>query len=134
MEATFPATTTSRGTLWTGIGLSGFAILFLLWDSIIKIMLHPIVLETMKIIDVPERLAMIIGIEELICVLVYLFPRTAVFGAVLLTGHLGGATAIQLRSGAPAFNIVFPAIIGLLIWGGLLLREPRLRALFPWRS
>jgi len=73
-----------------------------------------------------------IGIAELLCVLTYVFPRTAVLGAVLLTGYLGGATATKVRLGDPSF--LFPVFIAVLVWGGLYLRDGRLRALLPFRD
>jgi len=75
-----------------------------------------------------------IGIIQLICVVLYLVPRTAVLGALLLTGYLGGAVASQLRVGAPLLShTLFPIYVAALLWGGLYLREPRLRALLPFR-
>ncbi|HEX9108038.1 MAG TPA: DoxX family protein, partial [Longimicrobiales bacterium] len=73
-----------------------------------------------------------IGIAELLCVLAYAFPRTAVLGAVLLTGYLGGATASKVRLGDPSF--LFPVVIAVLLWGGLYLRDERLRALLPFTT
>ena len=70
-----------------------------------------------------------IGLIELACLAIYAIPRTAVLGAILLTGYLGGAIATQVRAESTLFSIIFPAIIGALIWGGLFLRDARLRAL-----
>jgi hypothetical protein len=70
-------------------------------------------------------------VTELICLALYAFPRTAVFGAVLLTGYLGGAVATNLRADTPMFNVAFPFIIGAFVWAGMLLRERRLLALLP---
>jgi DoxX-like family len=76
---------------------------------------------------------LMIGLIELVCLALYILPRTAVLGAILLTGFLGGAFAINLRAGMPTFNQIFPFIIGALMWGGLYLRERRLGALLPVR-
>jgi hypothetical protein len=74
-----------------------------------------------------------IGILLLVCTLVYLIPRTAILGAVMLTGYLGGAVAIQMRAGSPPFENVFPVLFGILVWAGVYLRECRLCAIFPLR-
>jgi hypothetical protein len=80
-------------------------------------------------------LSVIIGVIELICVIIYTIPRTSVLGAILQTGYLGGAVAIQLRIGAPLFSTaLFPIYIGILAWGGLYLRDDRLRTLIPLRT
>jgi hypothetical protein len=73
-----------------------------------------------------------LGLLELVCLVLYVVPRTAVLGAILLTGYLGGATAAQVRIGAPLFTrVLFPVYVGVLVWGGLFLREDRLRTLIP---
>lgn len=123
------------GTIvWIGRIVSGLAVLFLLFDDVIKaLQLAPAVEATVQL-GYPERLVVVIGILELICLAIYAFPRTAVLGAILLTGYLGGAIATQVRAGAHLFPIVFPMIMGALTWGGLFLREPRLGTLIPLRS
>ncbi len=73
------------------------------------------------------------GVLLLVCTAVYVIPRTAVLGAILLTGYLGGATAAQVRVNHPLFETVFPVMFGVLIWAGAVLREDRLRALIPLR-
>jgi hypothetical protein len=80
----------------------------------------------------PASLITPIGISELTCTILYLIPRTSVLGAILVTGYLGGATVTHLRVGDPAF--VGAVIAGIFVWGGLFFREPRLRALIPFRS
>jgi hypothetical protein len=79
----------------------------------------------------PESLALGIGIVELVCVVLYVIPRTSVLGAILLTGYLGGATATHLRIGEPFFA---PIVLGVMVWGGLFFRDARLRALLPLRE
>ena len=81
-------------------------------------------------LGLPESLALGLGILELACAVVYVIPQTSVLGAILLTGYLGGATCTHLRVGDPFF---MPVVIGALVWGGLFLRDPRLRALIPLR-
>jgi hypothetical protein len=89
------------------------------------------VVEGFKHLGMPERLAISLGILELLCTVLYLIPRTAVLGAILVTGYLGGAIVSHLRVGDA---VVGPFIFGVLIWGGLYLRDRRLRALIPLRS
>jgi DoxX-like family len=93
------------------------------------------VVEAFNQLGYPVSLAPAIGILELACVVIYVIPRTAVLGAILLTGFLGGAVAIHVRVGDPLFtHTLFPIYVGVLVWGGLFLREARLRALIPLRS
>lgn len=118
---------------WTGRIISGLAVLFLLFDGVIKLInIQPVVDSSIQL-GLPVDLAPRVGILLLVCLAVYLIPQTAVLGAILLTGYLGGAIAIQARSGAELFSLVFPLIIGALLWGGLFLRDPQLRALVPLR-
>jgi hypothetical protein len=83
-------------------------------------------------LGVPLRLSLGIGIVELVCTALYAVPRTALLGALLLTGYLGGAIAIQLRAGAAWFPTIFPLVVGVLLWSGLALRDARLRALISF--
>jgi hypothetical protein len=82
----------------------------------------------------PESVILGIGILELGCAVVYIIPRASVIGAILLTGYLGGAVATHVRIGDPSFKIIAPILFGAMIWGGLYLRDERLRALLPLRS
>jgi hypothetical protein len=119
---------------WTGVALSTLAILFLLFDSVIKVLKLSIAVESTVQLGYPERVIVGIGLVELVCILLYAVPRTAVLGAILLTGHLGGAIATQVRVGNPLFShVLFPIYVAALIWGGLYLREERLRMLIPFR-
>jgi hypothetical protein len=81
----------------------------------------------------PETIIIALGILLLTCTIIYLIPRTAVLGAILLTGYLGGAVATHVRAGQGWFEILFPVVFGILLWGGLVLREARLRELVPFR-
>ena len=124
----------SWNLLRTGRLLSALAVLFLLFDSVVKVMrLAPAVEGTARL-GYPESLVLGIGILELVCLVVYAIPRSAVLGAILLTGYLGGAIATHVRVGSPLFtHTVFPIYVAVLVWGGLFLREDRLRALIPVR-
>lgn len=125
----------SRKRLWTGRILSALPVLFLLMDGIMKLVKpEPVVKATIEL-GYPESVIMVLGIILLICVILYVVPRTAVLGAILLTGYLGGAVATHMRVGNPLFShILFPVYLAVLIWGGLFLRDPRLRALIPLRN
>lgn len=120
-------------TLWTGRVLSGLFALFMLGASIApKLLGMPVAEETMAKLGWPSGYAFIIGLIELACVVLYLIPRTSVLGAVLMTGLLGGAMATQIRVDNPLFShVLFSLYLGLFMWGGLWLRNQRVRTLFP---
>lgn len=120
--------------LRTGRAISGFIGLFLLADSIAKLVQPAAVLEASAHLGIPLPLVPAIGIILLTCTILYLIPATSILGAILLTGYLGGALLSHLRAGDPIFShVLFPADIGALMWLSLLLREERLRALIPFR-
>jgi hypothetical protein len=125
-----PTTTTNR---WISYGLSALPVLFLIMDGAMKIANIQPVIEASQQLGLPVDSAPAIGGLLLACVLVYLIPQTAVLGAVLLTGFLGGALAMQVRVEAPLFSLIFPLLLGALLWAGLYLRMPQLRALLPWK-
>jgi hypothetical protein len=119
---------------WTGLVMSGLVIAFLLFDAAIKLVPMGVVTETMTALGYPAGLERGLGILTLVCALLYAVPRTAVLGAILLTGLFGGAMATHLRVGSPLFShLLFGLYLGLLVWGGLYLRDARLRALIPFR-
>jgi len=121
----------SKKMIWTGRILSALGILFLLFDSVIHLMAIAPVADAFKQLGYPVELAVPLGIIELICLVIYGIPRTSMIGAVLLTGYLGGAVATQVRVGAPLFStVLFPIYVGVLLWGGLYLRDARLRTVF----
>jgi hypothetical protein len=124
----------SKKKLWTGRIISALPILFLLMDGVMKLVKPPIVVETTIQLGYPESVILPIGIVLLISTLLYLIPRTAILGAILLTGYLGGAVATHVRIGTGWFPVLFPVIIGVLLWLGLYLRDDRLRALVPMRT
>jgi len=123
---------TSKAKLWTGRVITVFTVAFLLFDTMVKVLNMPVAVEGTARLGYPAGLVMFIGIVELVCLGAYLYPHTAVLGAILLTGYLGGATATQVRVEDPWF--VFPVVVGVLVWAGLFLRNERLRPLFPLRS
>ncbi len=119
----------------TGWALTSLFALFMLGASVApKLLMMPVAEDTLAQLGWPPGYAFAIGILELVCVLLYLWPRTSVLGAVLTTGLLGGAMATHLRVGSPLFShTLFSIYLGLVLWGGLWLRDPALRALFPLR-
>ena len=125
----------SNGRLWTARTLSALAVLFLLFDVVIHFMRPAPVVTGFEALGWSVTLAVPLAIIELVCLVLYVIPRTSVLGAVLLTGYLGGAVATNLRVGAPLFsNVLFPVYVGLFLWGGLFLRDARLREVFPLRK
>jgi hypothetical protein len=126
----------SKPALWLGRILSGLVILFLLFDGAIKLVPWPVVTETMDRIGYgsSETLARSLGIITIVCTILYAIPPTSILGAILLTGYLGGAMASHLRIGSPLFShILFGFYLGLMVWGGLWLRDKSLRASIPFR-
>ena len=111
--------------------MSGLPALFLLVDGVMKLFEPAVVVDTTVQLGFPEAVILPLGVVLLACTVLYLVPRTAVLGAILLTGYLGGAVATHVRVGEGAFPILFPVIIGALLWGGLVLRDARLAALLP---
>ncbi|HET7274513.1 MAG TPA: DoxX family protein [Longimicrobiaceae bacterium] len=125
----------SKTWLWTGRVLSGLAILFLLFDSLGKLMRVDPAIQGSVDLGYPASAVLGIGVTLLICTILYAIPRTAVLGAILLTGYLGGAVATHVRVENPLFShILFPCYVGLFVWGGLYLRDRRVRALIPLRT
>lgn len=119
---------------WTGRILSGSFALFMLGASVApKLLQLPVAEQTMMELGWPAGYAFSIGVLELCCVVLYLFPRTSIFGAVITMGLLGGAMATQIRAQMPLYsNVLFAVYVGLFMWGGLWLRSPRLRKVFPF--
>lgn len=120
--------TVSKGALWAGYICGAAPVLMLLFSGVMKLLKPaPVVLEFGRL-GYPEKLAIVLGIIELGCTVLYMIPRTAVLGAILLTAYLGGATATHVRIGDPFF---IPIVLGILIWLGLYFRDIRLRPLMP---
>lgn len=124
----------SRRQLWAGRVLSSLAVLFLLFDSTGKLLqVQPVINGTIQL-GYPPDIVFTLGVILLTCVVVYVIPRTSVLGALLLTGYLGGAVATHVRVENPLFShILFPTYVAALLWGGLILRDPQLRAFLPIR-
>ncbi|MGZ3452744.1 MAG: DoxX family protein [Polyangiales bacterium] len=135
---TFPSQargTLSNKTLWVGRIASALAVSFLLFDSVIKLVKIQPVTESFARLGWPDGLARGVGLLELACIVVYLLPRTAIVGAILLTGFLGGAIATHVRIGDPLFShVLFPVYVAALLWGGLFARDGRCRAILASRA
>lgn len=142
MDATASLATSTphaaRAEKWrvrAGFGMSALPVSFLLFDCVIKLLEIGPVVDSFAQLGYPVSLARGIGLLELACITLYVVPRTALLGAIVLTGFLGGAVSTHLRVADPLFShVLFPVYIGLLVWGGLLLRDDTLRALLPTRK
>ena len=121
----------SKMSLWAGRILSGLAALFLLLDGVMKLLKPAVVVESTVQLGYPESAIVGIGLVLLACTVLYVIPRTSILGAILLTGYLGGAVATQVRVDAGWFTILFPVLFGCIVWGGLWLRDNKLRGLLP---
>lgn len=130
MQSDIQVTPPSKKMLWTGRVMSALPVLMLLFSAAMKFVKPSEVVQGFTHLGYPESLALGLGIVELACTIIYVTPRTSVLGAILLTGYLGGAIATHVRIGEPYF---MPIILGVLVWGGLFLRDERLRALIPLR-
>jgi DoxX-like family len=119
----------NKSSLWAGRIISALPALFLLLDGIMKVVKPAVVVEATVNLGYPESVIVGLGVVLIACTIVYLIPRTAVLGAILLTGYLGGAVATHVRVGGPLFPILFPVILGTMLWGGLYLRDERVRLL-----
>jgi len=119
---------------WAGRVLSALPAAFLLVDAVMKLVKPAVVVEATVALGYPERVLVPLGIALLACTALYAIPSTAVLGAIVSTGYLGGAVATHVRVGGGVFPVVFPIILGVLLWGGLYLRDERLRALLPGRA
>lgn len=127
-------TQTPKWMVWTGRVMSGLAILFLTPNMIIKLIDHPIVQQTMAGLGYPVKFDLLIGVIELVCIVLYAIPRTAVLGMILTTGLIGGAISTNLRAEMPLFShILFGVYLGVWMWVGLWLRDARLRSMIPLR-
>jgi hypothetical protein len=134
MQADIQTAPVSKKRVWTGRVISALPALFLLLDGVMKLVKPAPVVEATVRLGYPESVILGLGIVLLACTILYLIPTTSVLGAILLTGYLGGAVATHVRVGEGLFPVLFPVILGVLIWGGLWLRDDRLRALVPLRS
>jgi hypothetical protein len=134
MSSTAIPATTSKGMLWTGRVISGLVVLFMLFDSLTKIIKIPQVIAASAKVGITEGELFWIGTTLLVAVIFYVIPQTSVFGAILLAAYLGGAVCADVLTHQPVFNSCLAITFGVLAWLGLYLREPRLRALVPFKS
>ena len=135
MQTMVQTNQTSNALLWVGRVMSGLVIAFMLLDGAMKLVPLDVVVTTSEQMGIPGDLARPLGLIGLVCTMLYAFPRTSVLGAILLTGYLGGAIASHVRLNDPLFtHTLFGLYLGLLAWGGLYLRDARLRALIPLRT
>lgn len=132
-QAAMRAAPAAAPALWAGRVLSALAALFLVFDGGIKVLQLAPAVEGSAQLGYAADVTLALGVLQLACLAAYLLPRTAPLGAVLLTGYLGGAVATHVRAGSPVFSVVFPVLIGALLWGGLSLRDTRARALLGAR-
>ena len=125
--------TVSKAQLWSGRIITGFVILFMLFDAIIKFVKPQVVIQTtVNELGYAEHHIIIHGVLALVATVLYAIPRTSLLGAVLLTAHFGGAIASHLRIDSPLFShTLFPVYVGIFTWAGVLLRQPELRRFFP---
>lgn len=132
--ASVSAPSPSRAAKIGGWVLTGLVVAFLTFDTVLKLAQVPAAVETSAALGFSAEDVLRLGILELVLLVAYLVPATSILGAVLWTGYLGGAIATHARLGNPLFShILFPTYVGLMLWGGLWLRETRLQALFPLR-
>ena len=129
LRTTAQASPIAAPRLWTGRILGGLAVLFLAFDGIIKVLQIGAATESTAQLGYPVGVVLPLGLLQLACLALYLIPRTAPLGAILLTGYLGGAIATHVRVESPTFSLIFPVIIGALLWVGLSLRDARVRGL-----
>lgn len=134
MESDHESAPISKGRLWAGRIMGGLPALFLLADAVMKFVKpEPVIKETVRL-GYAESMIMPLGAVLLVSAILYLIPRTAILGAILLTGYLGGAVATHVSANEGWFPIFFPVIFGVLLWGGLWLRDDRLQKLIPLRA
>jgi len=127
-------TTVSKANLWAGRIVGGFVALFLLSDGVAKLFKPASVVDATVKLGYSESVIIPLGIVLIVCTILYLIPVTSVLGAILLTGYLGGAVATHVRTGEGMFPIIFPIIMGIMLWLGIYLCDTRLRNLVPLRQ
>jgi len=128
------STPVSKKRVWAGRIIGGLPALFLIVDAVMKFIKPPPVVEATVKLGYPESVIFGLGIVLLVSTILYLIPMTSVLGAILLTGYLGGAVATHVRVGEGPFSVLFPVIFGAMLWGGLWLRNDRLRSLIPLKN
>jgi hypothetical protein len=135
LEVSMPEPTISAARVWTGRVLTGLTLVFFAFDAIMKLVKPaPVVDASVNRLGFPESTLVGIGIVLLLSTALYCIPRTAAFGALLLTAYLGGAVAANVRVQTPLFNNAFPILFAVILWSGLALRDRRIAALVPFAS
>src|SRR5499426_3682150 len=134
MQSTTGTVPVSKKRLWAGRIISALPALFLLVDGAMKLVKPEVVVKTTVQLGYAETVILPLGVVLLACTILYLIPRTAIIGAILLTGYLGGAVATQVRAGQELFAILFPVVLSALGWEGLVLSDDRLRTLISLRN
>jgi hypothetical protein len=139
METTNERRAVSKGAFWGGWVMSLLPVAMLLMSGVMKVAQVKMVVEGLTKSGYPSSAAVVLGIVELTCTILYLIPRTSILGAILLTGYLGGAVDSMYHIPVnpdpnPQPSPLFPAVFGVLVWGGLFLRDPRIRDLIPFRK
>jgi hypothetical protein len=132
MQSGMQTAPVSKKMLWAGRIISALPVLLMVFGGTFGVLKPAVAMSGFVQFGYPERLLLPICVVELVCAVLYAIPRTSVLGAILLTGYLGGAIATHVRVGDPLFFV--PAILGVLVWGGLFLRDSRLRGLIPLRG
>jgi hypothetical protein len=131
-QSAVTAAPTSKKMLWTGRVISAIPVLLMIFSAVMKLIKAAPVVQGMPRYGYPESQIVTIGVLELLSCIVYVIPNTAVLGAILMTGYLGGATATNVRVGDPSYAMT--VLLGVFVWGGLFFRDARVRALLPLRS
>jgi len=134
MQSDTQTVSVSKKRLWAGRIISALPALFLLVDGAMKLVKPEVVVKTTVQLGYAETVILPLGVVLLACTILYLIPQTSIIGAILLTGYLGGAVATHVRAGQGPFEILFPVVLGVLLWVGLVLRDDRLRTLIPLRN
>ncbi len=129
MPASWNSATRPNATLWTGRVLSAWIVLFMIFDGVMKLIKPQVVVSAMAELGYPDDLTLGLGVLGLVCTFFYAIPRTSIFGAILLTGYLGGAISAKAR--IEETSLLFAVAMGVIAWAGLYFRDGRLRALIP---
>ena len=124
----------SKAMIWTGRIMSVLPVPMLGMSCTMKLTQAAQAVEGFSKMGYPAGVIVPLGIVELTCTILYLIPQTAVLGAILLTGYLGGAVDVHVRTGDTFGHLATPIVLGVLVWGGLFLRDPRIRALIPFKK
>jgi hypothetical protein len=133
MQSATQTAPASKWMLWAGYIVSALPVPMLLMSGVMKLIKPDFLVEQLTKLELPASLLLGLGILELVCTAIYVIPRTAVLGAILLTGYFGGAILTHVRIGE-WFEILTPIVLGVMVWGGLYLRDERVRAILPLRG